>query len=483
MSGTTQRITRGAGWIYTYRWLDRLIGFVSIVILARILSPEDFGLVAIAASYVAIIEGLSDFDVNRALIRIREEDRSLYDSAWTLSLLRGLLTALVMLCLAPFVADARITSILYVLALAPVLNGVSNPRFVMFERNLIYSKLAAASLTARVVSFTVTLIVAIVYRSYWALVLGIIAGNATNAALTYVLWPYRPLVSWARFADIFSFSGWMSLATAVTTLSMQTDRIIVGRLLGIAPAGSYYMTQRVGAMPTSELISPLQRVLFPSFSEIAEDIPRLRRAVSESINVLSSLSLPAGIGFALCANDFVPLALGDRWLPIAPLLIILAPFLGFRATLSMTLSCVMALGQTRLLFNVSVVYALVHLPAFIAGTWLFGLRGAIWSIVLAGIFYTYLNAWMLRRTLDIGAGEIVGRLRRPFVASVLMVAAVLAAHELLPVDLFSDAGSWLSLAIKIGLGGLVFCTAQYGMWRIEGRPAGIERRLLELVGR
>lgn len=483
MSSTTIRITKGAGWIYTYRWLDRLLGFVSIVVLARILVPEDFGLVAIAASYVAILEGLSDFDVNRALIRARDEHRSLYDSAWTLAVLRGVVSALLMVAVAPFVGDSRMTVILYVLALSPLLQGLSNPRFVMYERGLVYSKLALATLTAKVVSFAVTLVIAIVYRSYWALVLGLLAGSLTTAVLTYALRPYRPRLTLARFSEIFAFSGWMSLTTFVTTLSMQTDRIIVGRLLGIADAGSYYMTQRVGVVPTSELVSPLQRILFPSFSEIASDLSRLRRVVNESVNVLGSLSLPAGVGFALTANDFVPIVLGERWVAIVPLLVVLVPFLGFRAALSMTLPCVMALGRTRLLFKVSLVYALVHLPAFIAGTALFGLPGAIWSIVLAGIFYSYLNAWMLRRTLDLSLGEIVAQLRRPLLATGLMVGSVLVANAVLPIDLFSATGSWLSLAVKILLGAAVFCSSQYAIWRYEGRPAGIEKRLLQVVDR
>jgi len=481
MTNSTQQITKGAGWIYSYRWLDRLLGFVSVVVLARLLSPEDFGLVAIAASFVAILEGLSDFDVNRALIRARDEDRALYDSAWTLSVLRGLAAALLMLAVAPFIGDARISSILLVLAVTPILHGLSNPRFVMFERHLDYSRLAIQTLTAKIVSFAVTLFIAIVYRSYWALVLGIIANSLTGAALTYALRPYRPKISFSRFSEIFAFSGWMSLTTIVTTLSMQTDRIIVGRFLGVAAAGSYFMTQRVGVVPTAELVSPLQRILFPSFSQMVDDLPRLRRAVSESINVLGTLSLPAGVGFALVANDFVPKVLGETWLIIVPLLVVLVPYLGFRAALSMTLPCVMALGRTRLLFGVSFVYALVHLPAFIAGTAMYGLTGAIWSIVFAGIFYSYLNAWMLKRTLGIGAPEILFQLKRPFLATSLMVVVVIVASAALPMDLFSASGSWPSMGIKIILGMISYCATDYALWRWAGRPAGIERRLLQLI--
>ena len=483
MSEATRRFTRGAGWIYAFRGLERCLEFLAIVVLARLLAPEDFGLVAIAASYVTIIEGLSQFDVQKALIRERREDDPLYDSAWTLSVLRGLLAALVLLAVSPFVGDVRMAAVLRVLALVPVLDGLANPRFVMFERDLLYSRVALQALAAKVASVGLTLAVAFAYRSYWALVLGFVAGSLARLLLSFVLRPYRPRPSLARFREIFAFSGWMSLATMLTTLSMETDKIIVGRLLGVADAGRYFMTQRIGVLPTRELVSPLQRILFPSYSEIADDRPRLRRVVTESINVLGSLSLPASVGFALVAGDFVPLALGATWAPIVPLLVVLVPYLGVRATLSMALPCAMALGRTRLLFQATAVYAPIHLLVFIAGTAWFGLRGAIWSIVLAGVLYTGLNAWILRRTVGVPAGAALRQLRRPLVAVVAMVGAVALADAALPVALVGSDASWLALAVKVGVGAPVFVAAQYLLWRREGRPDGLESRLLQLVPR
>jgi len=483
MSTIVQRFTLGAGWLFGHRWIDRLLDFAAIVVLARLLAPEDFGLVAIAASVAAIIEGLSAFDVNKALIQTRDESRALYDCAWTLSVLRGLLSAICILLVIPFLSDPRLAAVLGALSLSPLLNGFANPRFIMFERELVYSKLAALTLGAKIVSVTITLVIAVLYRSYWSLVIGILAGALMSMVLSYVLRPYRPRFSLARAADIFGFSGWLTLTSIVTTLAMETDKIIVGRLLGVVETGLYYMTQRVGVLPTRELISPLQRILFPSFSELVGDRPRFRRVVGESINVLASLSLPAGFGFALVANDFVPRVLGHQWIAIVPLLTILTPYLGLRATLSMTLPCVMALARTRLLFWVSFAYGLIHLPAFIVGTYLFGLTGAIWSIVLAGVLYSYLNAWILQRTLDISIGEILAQLRRPLLAAIMMVVAVLGLDALLPWELFSESGSWLSLALKTIVGAMVYSTVLYGSWRLEGRPAGLEQRLLEVLRR
>lgn len=477
MKDATRRFAAGTGWLYGFRWADRLLDFLALVVLARLLTPDDFGLVAIAASVVAIIEGLSAFDVNKALIRARDEHRDLYDSAWTLSALRGAAAALIMAASAPFLNDPRLGAVLLVLAASPLLTGLANPRFILFERSLDYSRLAVQTLGAKVVYFAVTVGHALVYRSYWSLVLGMLAGTFVSAVLSYALRPYRPRPTVARFREIFGFSGWLSLTSVVTTLAMETDRIIVGRLIGVADAGLYYMTQKVGVLPTRELISPLQRILFPSFSELSGDEPRLRRVVLESVNVLGSLSLPAACGFALVAGDFVPLVLGERWTVIVPLLAILVPYLGLRATLSMTLPCVMALGRTRLLFWVSFVYALIHVPAFVAGTYFYGLTGAIWSIAGAGVVYSYLNAWMLKLTLGISLGEVLRRLLRPLAATAVMVGAVLAVGSL------TLAPVWLALGVKVLAGAAVFGAALYGLWRLEGRPPGIERRALQLLGR
>jgi len=483
VSGSTRRFVLGAGWVYAHRWLERLLDFVALVVLARLLAPDDFGLVAIAASFATIVEGLSAFDVDKALIRSRDDDRALFDTAWTLSVLRGLLAALAMWGVSPWVGDARMADVLRVLAVVPILNGLRNPRFVTFERNLVYSKLAVLTVTAKVLSVGVTLALAVVVRSYWALVVGQLAYALAGVVLSYLLLPSRPAVSLSRVSALASFSGWLSLTSVVTVLSMETDKLIVGWLVGVTDAGLYFMTQRVGVLPTQELLSPLQRILFPAFSALGSDTVRLRRAAAESISVLASLSLPAGFGFALVAADFVPLALGEPWAPIVPLLVVLTPYLGLRSTLSMTLPCVLALGHTRLLFGVSAIYALVHVPLFVAGTALFGLPGAVWSIVLAGIFYTYLNAWLLRRVLGISPVEIARQVRRPLAATALMVGTVAGLGATVPADALAALPRALWPAVEVVVGGAVFGCTSYVMWRLEGRPAGIEWRVAQLWSR
>jgi O-antigen/teichoic acid export membrane protein len=189
VNDTTRRVAAGAAWLYAQRWLDRLLEFASIVVLARLLSPSDFGLVAIAGSIVAVVEGLAAFGVDKALIRSRSDERELFDSAWTLSILRGAIAAVLMLAIAQGVTDASVATIVRVLAIVPLLNGLVNPRFVTFERDLAYARLAVLTLGAKLVAVAATVAAALVWRNAWALVVGLIVNSAASMILSYALPP------------------------------------------------------------------------------------------------------------------------------------------------------------------------------------------------------------------------------------------------------------------------------------------------------
>jgi O-antigen/teichoic acid export membrane protein len=147
----------------------------------------------------------------------------------------------------------------------------------------------------------------------------------------------------------------------------------------------------------------------------------------------------------------------------------------------MALPCVMALGRTRLLFWVSLAYAVVHLPLFIAGTALYGLVGAIVSLVAAGGLYIALSAFLLHTTLAIRWPEILSEARRPLLAAAGMVVSIAGLAAALPVDFFSASGSWMSLLIKMLGGAVVYSGLLFFMWRLDGRPAGLEQRVFELL--
>ena len=171
------------------RWSVQLLGLGSTLVLARLLVPEDFGIVALATAYIAIVEGLTALPMSQALIRYRDADRSLYDTAWTLGLLRGVFIALLILASAVPVSNVmnepRLLAVIMVLAVRPLLEGLINPRFIDFDKHLDFSRPMMVRVGTKAIAVVVTVGLAIALRSYWALIIGGLVSASVRLPLTY----------------------------------------------------------------------------------------------------------------------------------------------------------------------------------------------------------------------------------------------------------------------------------------------------------
>ena len=265
------RVFRGALWTVGIRWTDRVIGFVSTLILARLLAPEDFGVIAMASIVIGLIDVLLDLGVNITLIQNLDAQRDDYDTAWTVRLFQALLVAALVVLAAPLAAgyfrDERVIDVLRVLAIAIAVAGFENIGVISFQKALNFSKDYQFTIAKRMVGFLTTLAAAIVLRNYWALVLGTLAGRSFGVGFSYLIHPYRPKICLAKFRQIWRFSQWILVRGIVGYLDSEMDKLVVGRREDSDGLGSYALAAQIAAMPTTELLAPLSRVLFPAFVE------------------------------------------------------------------------------------------------------------------------------------------------------------------------------------------------------------------------
>lgn len=484
---TAARVVKGAAWVVGTRWLVRLMGMVSVIVLARLLLPEDFGVVAVASTCIWILDGLSEFDVTKALIRSPALDQDLLDTAWTLTVARGVLSSTIMLLGAPIIAylmdDPRLEAVISVLAISPLLYGLKNPKFISFERDLVFFQHSLVMIGQKLGGFVVSLVIAVVYQNYWALILGAITTALVNVTLSYVLIPYRPSLCLKRFRELFAFSGWMSLESALSTLSLNLDNFIIGYFIGVKETGIYYMSHAIAMLPTENLLHPINHVLFPSFSAVSSDYPQLRRIAIEAIGINMSIGLAVCVGFALVADGFVPLVLGDQWLSIIPYLQIIVPVLGLQVIFATIEPVVMAVGNTRALFVNAMIYSTIRLPAFFTALMIWGLDGAVWSLAFSCFFYCLLLYRLMYVTLDLRPMELWREAMRPVTAVLAMLLAVtLLQHLIGDLPLMQQFPTLLMLC-KIGVGGPVYCAVHYGAWLLLDKPTGIEQRLWQIFRR
>lgn len=483
---TAALVAIGAAWFMAMRWGLRLIGLVSTVILARLLVPADFGLVAIATSYLGLLDAITDLGVRTALIRHGAADRHFSDTVFTMQVLRGLLLALIVFAssfvLPDLMHDQRLGPVIWLLALSPILGGFQNPRLALYERDLDFRRESAMQLISKLASTIAAIAIALMFRNYWALVAGLLIQPFMKVVLSYVLSPWRPRLSLKSWRELFRFSGWLTGSYTLDNVSYGFDNMIVGGFLGIRTTGLYNVGEQLANMPLGEFLPVVNRALFPGLLRFKDHAENLRRNALDVVGILAGLSLPTAVGFAFVAPEAVHILYGAQWTEAIPLVEAISIGAGIQTIASaVTISTGLALGRTELLFARSLVFACVRVPAFIIGTWLYGLEGAAGGYLAGCCVMMVSNVAVLCRMLRANVLDILGRLWRSL-AAVGVMAGALFGLEAAMTAAGPGLGAPALLLAKVAVGAGAYAGARLVIWRLAGKPESIEVRALELIG-
>lgn len=462
----------------------RTIGVISTLILARVLLPEDFGLVAMATSIVAVIELLRAFGFDTALIQKQQANREHYDTAWTFNVSVGLVAGVAVLLLAVpasrFYSEPRIVTIMSVLALGLAVQGFENVGVVDFRKYLQFDRDFSFTLGAKLAGFLVTVPLAVAYRSYWALVAGIMVTRFWAVAASFVMHPYRPRLSLAASRELFGFSKWLLLNNLLLYLKSRASDFVIGRQSGARSLGLFNMSYEIANLPTTELVMPINRAVYSGYAQMSNDLERLRQGFVNVIAVIAAFALPAGAGIVATAALLVPLALGDRWLDAIPLIQILAVYGVLIALQTNTLYIYVALGEPRTASLLNALHVTILVPSLIAGVAHSGASGAAWACLITAMINTPINAWVLLRKLQLRPGQLLAVAWRPVTAAGVMYLVVCWSLDRFEptVSPLTAPELMLRFGAAAGIGTVVYCAALWLLWLLGGKPAGIERELL-----
>lgn len=476
------RVAAGAVWALLQKALERGLGLVSTLILARLLVPEDFGLVAIATSFVALLELLRMFGFDMALIQLRQVTRSHMDTAWTFAAVLGLGIAAMVALLAPlaadFYGDPRLAPVLWALALSAAFSGLESNGPVLLRRELQWRKDFIFQTVRKLAAVAFTIPLAFLWRNYWALVVGAVMGRFASLVASYLISPQRPRFSLAARADLWSFSKWVFINNILLFLQQRLPNLIMGRLSSAASVGYFGMARDIGTIPTMELVMPINRAAFPGYAKIAHDPERLRSGFLKMLGAIALLVLPAGVGVALTSELIVRVFLGDKWLPSVPAMQVLSMFGAMYGLQSNANAAYLALGRARLQTAMMAVFIVVLVPALLLLTPRYAQTGAAVACFLAAAVAVPLNLLNVCRCLGIPFRNLLQVLWRPVLSSLAMAAAVTGLAGTLPVA-GSFAAAAAQLAILVTTGGLSYLVVDLVLWVLAGRPTGAERWVLE----
>jgi PST family polysaccharide transporter len=482
----TQRVFKGGAWLLGGRIVANIVGLVSTMAVARLLIPEDFGLVAIATSVLGIVQAFVDLPTGTALIQIVDVNDDDYGTAWTLSIIKGLLVCTFMLIAAWPMSilfnDPRLIGLVAGLALYPLITGFRNAYFESFAREMRFDKEVFLDVLSKVASFVAIVVIALVSRSYWALPAGMIASGVAVTVLSFLLRPQLPRITLKSFGRIFHFSAWLTGANIVNNINWQSDPLIVGRLLGKATLGQVSLGSMFVARIDEVTRAPLFRSLFAAFSQIQTDKERLNRAYRSSQAFCVACLWPVGLGIGAVAWPATLLVYGPQWTTAAIVVAFCGPMVALMALVAPSQPLGLALGRGRTLFERDVMALIVRVPLLVAGVLMGQVVGLLIGVLIADIVMVVVNMMMVRLFIGMTMIEQIANVGRSLISGAVMWAAMLPLSRLAPVE-----GDLLvrivALGALCGAGAVIYVGLHLVLWKLAGSPEGPETKLFGVAAK
>jgi PST family polysaccharide transporter len=485
-AGVAGRTIAGAALFLATHLGDRVVNLLGTMILARLLTPEDFGVVALTFFVIELSHVFTNFQFSRAIVRLREVTDDDYDTAFTLSAIRGIALAAAVFASADAAAAAlnapALAGALMIAAAAPLLDGLTNPRLASFVRDIRFGPEARIQIAERLAVTATAVAIAVIWRSHLAMVVGVVAGGAVRLALSYVVAPGRPRLTLRKWRPMLSFGGWLTAAGAVHFLGRRVDVALIGWLYGTRAAGFFSVAERAAALATQDLMAPLLRVVFPALSSLAGDRARMIAAYNMAVASILGMVLPFGVGLALIADEAVRLLAGSQWASAAPIVQVLAPAMALAMANAGANALVMVDGDTRAIFLRNSLVLAVKAPLLGLGVLLLGLPGIIAARAAGLLVDVVATLHLTARATGQGLAAPVIAAWRSFAACAALVAAVVAVAPLAP-DAASVAGAFVSASMKAAAGGSAYVGTHLALWSLAGAPDGFERRAVDAAAR
>lgn len=471
------RAISGVKWAGGAQILRNILAIIAMVILARLLSPVDFGLMGMAVVVIAFLELSGELGIGAAIIQRPNLSNELLSSAFWFNAGLGVLLSLLLIGAAPYFAtffrEERLAAILSVLAIALLASRLGAVQRALLERQLRFAELATIDISATFFGATVGIVSAYLGRGVWSLVFQTITIAVTTTGLYWTFSSWRPAFAFSRsqVSSIMGFSLNLTGANIFNYCARSADNIIIGRYLGAQDLGYYSLAYQIMLYPMQHVSRVIGRVLFPVMSQIQDDDERLRRACLWVVPGLAIITLPMMAGLWAIATPFVQVVFGPDWGPVAILLLIMAP-VGAIQSVGVT-GLFQTKGRTDLQFRWAFFASSVAITSF-----LIGVQWGIYGVATAYFATTSLllyPGWRLNYGLiDLPVREVVATLVRPGTAACTMVLIVVGVGAVMPSS-WSD--KW-TLVIQVAIGMLSYAALIFWL-----EPTRSRELLAALLGR
>ncbi|MBU3004317.1 oligosaccharide flippase family protein [Paraglaciecola arctica] len=436
------------------KFLSRLIGLVSTLILARILTPTDFAMIAIIAIVLHLFDILSHTGSEQYIVQKSEVLADDLNTAWTLDVVLKSLMCCVLMALAPFIADffeqPHLRFAIQIASITLIINALKNPGLLLLKRALDYKSVFYLSLVQKIASFITVICIALVWQSYWAFVIADLVAAVVFTLGAYKIQPFRPAFSLLKVSEQWLFSKWLLGKSIIGYLRSQIDTVLVAKFFSPTQLGNYHMARDVAMLPGYNILGPAIEPLLADFKDHKQDPIKLGGRVSKVLCIVSLIVVPITTYMAFYPALIVDVLLGSQWVIAGEILGVMSLLFFYYCFLLVIESALTAVGKVKAIFMFDTASLLVIVVTLLAYLQMYDdLTNLLWLRVSIGVI----------STLVIGIGlHMIVPLKWMQIAGALILAVALSAIAITLID-------WLTTQVELGkitlflLSGVLFCGA------------------------
>lgn len=408
MIAINKKTVKAVSWSAIDVFFRQGLQFLISVILARLLAPEDFGLIAILYIFISIANLFIDSGFGSALIQRQDVSSTDESTVFYFNLAMAALMSLLLGSIASLIVDFFEQPILrpltYIMALSQFISAFGSIHTVLLTKHLMFEKIMKAGLISGILSGGIALLLAKYGYGVWSLAWQTLAASIINVFALWMLHDWRPklVFSMISLKKLFRFGGFLFLSGLMDVVYTRMHTLLIGKLFSFTDLGYYTRALNTRQMPSTILESVFNRVAFPVFSGVAEDKQRLLQGIKKSLIIMMLINIPIMFGLIVVAEPFISVIFGDKWLASVPILQVLCLAGVLWPLHTVNLNALMAQGYSDLFFRIEVIKKVIGISAIIFACF-YGVIAIAWVQVFTGVIAFFINAYYTGKFLGYSA--------------------------------------------------------------------------------
>jgi O-antigen/teichoic acid export membrane protein len=429
------KVLRSGIWVGASKVFLTLLSLVRSVVLARLLTPDAFGLMGLAGIAIRAIETFTRPGISQALIQRQDEFKNARNTAFTLLLIRGFLLALFVAALAPFISNYyendTLEPMLQVLGIVFIIDGLTNINTINQMKELNFRRISYIDQLTALFSTLIVIVTAYIMRSVWALVIGQLASASLKVLLSYYLIEGKPKISfnWKIAKELLSYGKFITASSIALFIATEIDTAVLGKIMGTEKLGYYVLAFTFADLATSSISKLISSVMLPAYSKLQSDKEALKSAYLTTLKFVCLITFPVMVGVVLTADLIINIVFGEKWAQsITPLQILIV--FGFVRSLSSINGYLFeGIGKPKIAFKISLLRLAILLPLIVPIAKTYGLDGVAVLITVGIAVQWIVGLFVLNKNIHTSIKDIAITIYPAFWRSMLMGALVLLAAQ------------------------------------------------------